>query len=146
MNQPTIDPQKEMQARRLQLQEQAANKQSEFLRAVLIASTSILGILIALHTKGESPLYIRLVFVAALFALTFGVLMTASALRYQTKAYADHYNKVRIKVDLARQGHIDTGRIATGNYATFQRRQNIAYTFLILGLLLLVSYATLATL
>lgn len=131
----------------LRLQEQSTNKQSEFLRAVLISSTSMLGILVALHRTIESPLYIRLVFVVATLSLAVGILMTVIALHYSVRAYRQTHRNYSAECIKALQERRPMNQVpSSGDDRVFQRMQKIAYSFLIIGLFLLTIYAVLPSL
>ena len=60
-------------------------KQLSFLQHVLLVASSVLSIVISLHTNNESPLYIRWVFAIAVSLLTAGVVTCSIALYMQTR-------------------------------------------------------------
>jgi hypothetical protein len=85
---------------REQLQKQAelanlsTEKQESFVRHILLVSSSIFGILIALHGSAEYSLYTRLIFVLSMALLTLGTLCSAIVLYDLThiveRAHQDH--------------------------------------------------------
>lgn len=58
-------------------------KQLSFHQHILLVSSSVLSIVISLHSYNESPLYIRVIFISAVILLTLGVLTCAIALYSQ---------------------------------------------------------------
>lgn len=146
MNQPISNVLKEAQAKKRQLHEQATNAQVEFLRTVLISSTSMLGILIALHIQNEAPQYIRLAFVAALIALSVGVLTAASALWCVVKAHRDLRDRYIEEDALAAAEGRQAKTVTAGSDSLFQSLRIVACIFLVIGLLLITAYAILSTL
>lgn len=136
----------ELKATQNRVAAEATSKQSEFLRAILLSSTSMLGILVALHRTGESPLYIRLVFVVAILALTLGIVLTVSALYNSVEAYRELRRKTDARIEAAAANRFQTGSIAAGDDNVFRRLQMAAYISLAVGLLLLTLYAILGTL
>lgn len=63
-------------------------KQLSFLYHLLLVSSSVLSIVISLHTSNEAPLYIRWVFAIAVILLALGVLACSIAL-YSQKEIAE---------------------------------------------------------
>jgi hypothetical protein len=58
----------------------SCEKQESFFQRILFASSSILGILVALHTEHPESLCIRLVFVSAILLLSLGALTAGTVL------------------------------------------------------------------
>lgn len=128
------------------LTEKSAGKQETFFQQILIASASILGILVALHTVPPSSLCIRLVFVSVIGLLALGILSTGITLY-------DH----SLLVERARQAYLSEAENALKDerklnpvFVRKKRRTLIAekcsLLFPVLGLIVLVVYAVLVTL
>lgn len=128
------------------LAEEVANKKSSLFSGLLIASTSMLGILISLHTPSQIPLHIRLVFVAALLLFVFGIVAVATLLYTHIAAV----KQLRaLYTDESIRAHRE-GRnpdMVKVNPSMLQKACELAtYICLAAGLLTLTVYAILVTL
>jgi hypothetical protein len=79
----------------------SAEKQQTFLQQILIVSSSILGILVALHKIQLEARYIRWVFVLAVLLLALVVLCTALALFVHTQLVESARQAFCKEVDIA---------------------------------------------
>ena len=140
------DPLQELLARRAYLAGQAASRQSEFHSALLLSSTSILGILVALHRTGESPLYIRLVYLVAVLAFVLGILLLALAMYSCSVQWRRLLRRLddRIISPPSIPYHTDIAEPGDDNASKGLRIS--AYISLLIGLMLLSAYTVLSNL
>jgi hypothetical protein len=123
---------------------QSSDKQAAFFQHILLVSSSILGILISLHTNTSAILYIRLVYVLSVASLALGVLTTGIVV----------YDHSRMLEDLRRKHNRESidalkdDRKLNPVYATKKKRTSFCEKYslflLVIGLFLLTIYAILA--
>ena len=63
-----------------ELMNESNNKKTSFFQHILLVSSSILGIILSLHTVNSQYLYIRLIFIISAFLLLIGTLCMALVL------------------------------------------------------------------
>ena len=131
----------------VKLQEQAADKKESFAQHILIAASSILAIIVALHPIDESlHLYIRLVFVLAVVLFALGILLicitTYDYSRYKEEAFVKFHQEI--------QSAQKAGRMVGPVFGDKKKRtlfcEKCSFELLIIGLFLLVVYTILVAL
>lgn len=115
-------------------------------QSLLVAATSILGILVALHSTHGASLYIRWVFALALGLLLLGILFAGVVLHsvasYAWRAYREHwewYTKIA-------QGKPVKNPLHIPEYKYPHYFEAATYIALIGALILLTTYAVLSSL
>ena len=121
-------------------------KQLSFLYHLLLVSSSVLSIVISLHTSNEAPLYIRWAFAIAVILLTLGVLACSIAL-YCQKEIAERGRQKYI------EEHIQAMRNGELHEATLVEKtrlhkicERLTYILLPAAIVLLALYAILLAL
>lgn len=128
------------------LAEEASNKKSSLFSNLLIASTSMLGIVVSLHTPTEIQLYIRLVFVVALLLFVFGILAVAIVLHSHIMAVKQLRALYAEECIRALREDRSPDMVQVNPSRLYRFCEKAGYICLAAGLLTLTTYAILLTL
>jgi hypothetical protein len=127
------------------LKDQATEKKVSFFQNILIASSSMTGILVALHNKQPLDLYIRLVFVLGVLLLVLGILTVSITLYDYTnlaeQKAQDFHKELQTALKSDRKLNEVTGRWKKGTLFC----EKYSLLFLIIGLFVLVVYTCIVT-
>ena len=134
---------KSIAEKQIGLMESITEKQSSWSRQILLLSSTLFGVLIALQGKSSDMLGIRLCFALAIVALALGILLVAIA-TYQhidnaRRLRAKHYQKA---LD-ALEKRCEIGYVGVDTRKVFVRCEKIGYICLLSSVLLLALYAVL---
>ena len=123
------------------LSRQATDNESSFLRHILLAASSMLGILISLHSEPPKYLYSRWVFVLSVLTLALAILLGTLAL-YDLSKLARRAQKALSEEGVAAIRECRSKRpiyVAHSGYYAFCEKST--YVLLLTSLALLCSYA-----
>jgi hypothetical protein len=129
------------------LQDQANDKRESFFQQILIAASSIIAILVALHDVDKSEhLYIRPVFVLAVSLFLLGILSTASALYKFAKLREKAFQLFLLEIETAKRENRELKPVFAGNRKKILLHEKFSLILLIISLIALVVYTGLTTL
>ncbi|TAG31896.1 MAG: hypothetical protein EAZ35_02270 [Sphingobacteriia bacterium] len=119
------------------------NKSVEaFIKQLLLMSSSLLGILVALHKQKESMGYSHLFFVVALLGLGLGILLLSIALYEEVSRNKKLFLLVKKEIELQNFDDEYETQIAVSNpHVIFSLFQKLGYVSLIVSIICLTVYA-----
>jgi len=118
-----------------------AEKRHAFLQHILLVSTTLFGVLIALQQKSSEWLAARLCFALALVLLGFGILLTSIALYGHIAAVSRSRDLYLAQSKNALREPRATLPVSTPSKKIFVRSETTAYVFFCFSLILLSCYA-----
>ena len=122
------------------LKVEAESKQDTFFQQLLIVSSTLLGLIVSLHTTNSPLLYIRLVYVAALALLSLGVLATAVAVYGRAKTHALLAERFQTELNTALHTDRQVEPVYTRHSKVTLFCQKASLLLLVVGVLLLACY------
>jgi len=124
----------------------ALSKRESFFQQLLIVSSTLLGIVISLHTTNSPHLCIRLVFVAALVLLALGVLATVFVVFDFLQIRHQSRQVYLTELNTASQNNRPVGYVQVEAKKRTAFLEKSSLLFFVSGLIVLTSYAVLINL
>jgi hypothetical protein len=122
---------------------EATEKRISFFQYVLLVSSSILGIIISLHTTNSQCLYIRLVFVLSVIFLLLGALCMVVVL-YDFSNFPERARQAYLtEIGNAMKNDEKVQPVFVNPHKRTLIFEKLSYIFLFLGLISLVTYTVL---
>jgi len=125
---------------------EAIRQKVSFLQNVLLASTSIVGILISLHNNNSQCLNIQLVFLLSVVLLSFGILCLALVLFDFSTIECRSAESFRKEIGESIENGVPLNLVPTTEKKFTSFFEVCSYVFLLMGFISLVIYSVLDTL
>lgn len=123
------------------LSREATDKESEFLRYILLAASSIFGILISLHPKSPEYIYSRWVFLLSVLTLALALLLGSLALYGRPRLPRRAQKRLSEESRAAIREHRPMNPVYITVSGYYSLCEKAAYTLLLIALVLLCTYA-----
>lgn len=123
-----------------QITNESALKKISFFQHILLVSSSILGVIISLHTTNSQCLYIRLIFIVSTILLLLGILSLAVVLYDFSNLQERTRQSFCKEVQDALQNDEKCKMVTVNHKKRTLFLEKVSYIFLILGIFSLVTY------